>query len=94
MNLSLIATSNRFDPVSHLYSPEQRIPEGLRRLQILLPIDMVVELDVGIARSQSYLSRSKVIALAVKSLIDQGGLDHLDPELAWPDLTLQHRSSA
>jgi hypothetical protein len=33
-----------------LYPPEQRIPEGLRRLEILLPIEMVVELDVGIAK--------------------------------------------
>ena len=46
---------------------------------------MVVELDVGIARSQSYLSRSKVIALAVRSFIDTGGLDRLDPNQAWPE---------
>lgn len=29
--------------------PEQRIPDGLRRLEVLLPIEIVVELDVGIA---------------------------------------------
>ncbi|CAN5700723.1 hypothetical protein BH18ACT6_BH18ACT6_10990 [soil metagenome] len=66
-----------------MYPAEQRIPEGLRRMQVLLPVEMVVEL-IGIARTQSYLSRSKVIALAVRKFIDGGDLDHLDPPRAGP----------
>ena len=58
-----------------LCPPEQRIPEGLRRLEILLPIDMVVELDVGIAKRGDWISRSKVIAMAVRAFIDKGGLE-------------------
>lgn len=54
--------------VPGLYPPDQRIPDGLRRLQVLLPVEMVIELDVGIARSQTYLSRSKVVALAIRTL--------------------------
>jgi len=45
---------------------------------------MVVELDVGIARSQTYLSRSKVIAFALRTFIDNGGLDALAPSQSWP----------
>ena len=67
-----------------MYPAEQRIPEGLRRVQVLLPVEMVVELDIGIARTQSYLSRSKVIALAVRKLIDGGDLEHLGPTQSWP----------
>jgi hypothetical protein len=67
-----------------LYRPEQRIPDGLRRLEVLLPIEMVVELDVGIAQSLSYLSRSKVIAMAVRSFIDNHGLELLTSGMAWP----------
>ena len=72
--------------MSQLYPPEQQIPDGLRRLQVLLPIDMVVELDVGIARSQTYLSRSKVVALAVRRFIDEGGLAALPANVTWADL--------
>jgi metal-responsive CopG/Arc/MetJ family transcriptional regulator len=45
---------------------------------------MVVELDVGIAQSLSYLSRSKVIAIAVRSFIDSHGLESLASGMAWP----------
>ena len=67
-----------------LYPPEQRIPEGLRRLEILLPIEMVVELDVGIARSGSWVSRSRVIAKAVRAFIDSGGLETLESRMVSP----------
>lgn len=67
-----------------LYRPEQRIPDGLRRLEVLLPIEMVVELDVGIAQSRSYLSRSNVIAMAVRSFIDNHGLELLTSGMVWP----------
>jgi len=67
-----------------MYPADQRIPDGLRRLQILLPVEMVIELDVGIARSQSYLSRSKVIALAVRKFIEAGELERLEVSKAWP----------
>lgn len=67
-----------------MYPADQRIPDGLRRLQILLPVEMVVELDVGIARSQSYLSRSKVTALAVRKFIEAGELERLEVSKAWP----------
>jgi len=71
--------------VMSLYPPEQRIPEGLRRLEILLPIEMVVELDVGIAKSGSWVSRSRVIAQAVRAFIDNGGLQTLESRMASPD---------
>lgn len=67
-----------------LYPPDQRIPPGLRRLEVLLPVEMVVELDVGIAQSKSWLSRSKVIALAVRRFIDGGGLTTLESTMGWP----------
>lgn len=67
-----------------LYPPEQRIPEGQRRLEILLPIEMVVELDVGIAKSGGWISRSRVIAQAVRAFIDQGGLLTLESRMAPP----------
>ena len=67
-----------------LYPPEQRIPEGLRRLEILLPIEMVVELDLGIAKRGNWISRSKVIAMAVRAFIDNGGLETLASRMDWP----------
>jgi hypothetical protein len=67
-----------------LYPPEQRIPEGLRRLEILLPIEMVVELDIGIAKSGSWVSRSRVIAQAVRAFIDNGGLLTLESRMPTP----------
>ena len=75
-----------------LYRSEQRIPDGLRRLEVLLPIEMVVELDVGIAQSQSYVSRSKVIAIAVRTFIDSHGLELLKPGMTWPDQPEQPNS--
>lgn len=87
-----VAESAYVDPVTSLYPPDQRIPSGLRRLQVLLPVEMVVELDVGIARSQSYLSRSKVVALAIRKFIDEGGLEGLPPSLTWPDMPEPRRS--
>ena len=73
-----------------LYPPEQRIPEGQRRLEILLPIEMVVELDIGIAKSGSWTSRSRAIAKAVREFIDSGGLERLEsrmPQLGAPEQT-------
>jgi len=65
-----------------LYPPEQRIPEGQRRLEILLPVEMVVELDIGIAKSGSWISRSRVIAQAVRAFIDKGGLETLESRMS------------
>ena len=65
-----------------LYPPEQRIPDGQRRLEILLPVEMVVELDVGIAKSGSWMSRSRV--RAVRAFIDNGGLHTLESRLPQP----------
>ena len=72
-----------------LYPPEQRIPEGLRRLEILLPIEMVVELDVGIAKRGGWVSRSRVIAQAVRAFIDDGGLETLESRMPLPGPTEQ-----
>ncbi|MFN2487743.1 MAG: hypothetical protein ABR609_14260 [Acidimicrobiia bacterium] len=72
--------------MSSIYPPEQRIPEGLRRLQVLLPFEIVVELDVGIARSQTYLSRSKVVTLALRKFIDEGGLERLPASATWSEI--------
>ena len=74
----------RYLGLMSLYPPEQRIPPGLRRLEILLPIEMVVELDVGIAQSRTWLSRSKVIAFTVRGFIDGGGLTTLVSATGWP----------
>lgn len=76
-----------------LYPPEQRIPEGQRRLEILLPIEMVVELDIGIAKSGSWMSRSRVIARAVRAFIDNGGLKALESRIPQPGAPEQSSSA-
>lgn len=75
-----------------MYPADQRIPDGLRRLQVLLPVEMVVELDVGIARSQTYLSRSKVVALALRRFMDDGGLEALPANVTWSAIPEPRRS--
>lgn len=80
--------------VSGMYPADQRIPDGRRRLQVLLPVEMVVELDVGMARSQTYLSRSKVVALALRRFIDDGGLEALPANVTWSAIPEPRRSSS
>lgn len=76
--------SSRYFPLMSLYPPNQRIPEGHRRLEVLLPVEMGIELDIGIARSGSWMSRSRIIARAVRAFIDNGGLPTLDYRMPPP----------
>lgn len=72
--------------MADLYPARARIPKGLRRVLVLLPIRMVVDLDARIAESNSSLSRSKVVALAVRRYLDQARVEDLSPDLDWSDL--------
>lgn len=45
------------------------------------PSKMVVELDIGIAKSGSWISRSRLIAQAVRAFIDKGGLEKLESHM-------------
>jgi hypothetical protein len=45
---------------------------------------MVVELDIGIAKSGSWMSRSRVIARALRAFIDTGGLETLETRIPKP----------
>jgi len=72
--------------MSDLYSARARIPMGLRRVLVLLPIPMVIDLDARITASRTSLSRSKVIATAIRRYLDENHIDDLSPELEWSDL--------
>ena len=81
-----------FALMSSIHPPEQRIPEGLRRLQVLLPFEIVVELDVGIARSQTYLSRSKVVTLALRNSSTKVDLPASERDLVGVQLAARPRT--
>jgi len=53
---------------------------------------MVVELDAGIAKRGNWISRSKLIAMAVRAFIDKGGLETLESRKHWPDPPEQSNS--
>jgi hypothetical protein len=53
----------------------------------------LVELDVGIARSQTYLSRSKVVAIALAKFIEEGGLESLPASVTWSEMPALRKSS-
>ena len=72
--------------MTDLYPARARIPKGLRRVLVLLPIRMVVDLDARIAGSNQNLSRSKVVAFAVRRLLDEGGVEDISADLDWSDL--------
>jgi metal-responsive CopG/Arc/MetJ family transcriptional regulator len=72
--------------MADLYPARARIPKGLRRVLVLLPIQMVVDLDARIAQSRTSLSRSKVVALALKRFLDEGGVEDTSTDLDWSDL--------
>lgn len=61
-------------------------PKGPRRVLVLLPIRMVIDLDARITASRTSLSRSKVIATAIRRYLDENHIDDLSPELEWSDL--------
>ncbi|GEM_PF-3508335 len=47
---------------------------------------MVIDLDARITASRTSLSRSKVIATAIRRYLDENHIDDLSPELEWSDL--------
>jgi len=74
-----------FALMSSIYPPEQRIPEGLRRLQVLLPFEIVVETRRRDSLQPDLPQRSKVV-IGTTEFIDEGGLERLPASATWSEI--------
>ncbi|MGH8926771.1 MAG: hypothetical protein ACRDWH_00345 [Acidimicrobiia bacterium] len=57
---------------------------GLAPIEVALPSSLVVELDAAIAHRSINVSRSRVVALAIRQFLDQGGMDMFPTYPDWP----------
>lgn len=51
-----------------------RLYNGIRRIEVSLPVALVVELDLHIAEFGYWISRSSVIEKAIRRFLDDGGI--------------------
>ncbi|NOY57227.1 MAG: hypothetical protein GXP34_14770 [Actinobacteria bacterium] len=67
-----------------MYAPKRHIPQAHRRIEVLLPATLVAALDQDTTRLDRWISRSKVIGVAIRHYLDDGGAPALigdrDPE--------------
>jgi Arc/MetJ-type ribon-helix-helix transcriptional regulator len=51
-----------------------RLYNGIRRIEVSLPVGLVVELDLHITEFGYWISRSSVIEKAIRRFLDDGGI--------------------
>jgi len=51
-----------------------RLYNGIRRIEVSLPVGLVVELDLHITEFGYWISRSSVIEKAIRQFLDAGGI--------------------
>ncbi|HJU81204.1 MAG TPA: hypothetical protein VJ796_05590 [Acidimicrobiia bacterium] len=59
-------------------------PQVIRRIEVSLPPRLLNELDAATRGRKVHISRSRVIAVAIRRFLDQGGADELPVYPDWP----------
>ena len=54
--------------------PDSRLYNGIRRIDVSLPVELVVALDRNIAEFGYFVSRSSVIEVAIRQFLERGGI--------------------
>jgi hypothetical protein len=63
---------------------DDRVPDGFRRIEVTLPPALVVELDRAIGNRHIRVSRSRIVALAIRHFLDDGGMEMFPTYPDWP----------
>jgi hypothetical protein len=53
---------------------DSRLYNGIRRIDVSLPVELVVALDRNIAEFGYFVSRSSVIEVAIRQFLERGGI--------------------
>jgi len=61
------------DEIPTVYAPERRVPQTHRRIEVLLPATLVAALDQDTTRLDRWISRSKVVGVAIPHYLNDGG---------------------
>lgn len=56
---------------------DSRLYNGIRRIDVSLPVEMVVALDRNIDEFGYFVSRSSVIEMAIRQFLERGGINGL-----------------
>lgn len=59
-------------------------PEVIRRIEVSLPPRLLNELDAATSGRKVHVSRSRVIAVAIRRFLDEGGVEELPIYPDWP----------
>lgn len=68
--------------VMTIRQPQDR--EVIRRIEVSLPPRLLNELDAATAGRAVHISRSRVIAVAIRRFLDEGGIAELPTNPDWP----------
>lgn len=64
---------------------DDRLPDGFRRIEVTLPPALVVELDAAaIGHRKIRVSRSRIVALAIRRFLDKDGMEMFPHLPDWP----------
>lgn len=66
------------------HQSDQHTPAGLRRIEVALPPSLVVELDAAMTHRRINVSRSRVVAMAIRRFLDQDGMEMFPIYPHWP----------
>ncbi|HKY46626.1 MAG TPA: ribbon-helix-helix protein, CopG family [Acidimicrobiia bacterium] len=58
---------------------DSRLYNGIRRIDVSLPVEVVVALDRNIAEFGYFISRSSVIEVAIRQFLERGGISGASP---------------
>lgn len=59
-------------------------PEVIRRIEVSLPPHLLNELDAATSGRKVHVSRSRIIAVAIRRFLDEGGVEELPTYPDWP----------
>jgi metal-responsive CopG/Arc/MetJ family transcriptional regulator len=59
-------------------------PDVIRRIEVSLPPHLLNELDAATGGRKVHISRSRVIAIAIRRFLDEGGVEALPTYPDWP----------
>jgi Arc/MetJ-type ribon-helix-helix transcriptional regulator len=59
---------------SKTHHRDSRLYNGIRRIDVSLPVELVVALDRNIAEFGYFVSRSSVIEVAIRQFLERGGI--------------------
>jgi hypothetical protein len=69
-------------PLMTIRQPQD--PEIIRRIEVSLPPHLLNELDSALSGRRVHVSRSRVIAVAIRRFLDDGGVKSLPLYPDWP----------